>query len=599
MFLKKNTKKDKGKEYYQYVLVESVRTPNGPRHKSIVSLGDLSSRPAKEWLKLVRKVEEALAGQLNIFEESDKEVLDIVEKIKKRRQKSESKEEENIPDEITVYPKKIETEEHREFGPEFVVSYLWDLMNFDKILKEAGLSSDACKLTLISVANRLIFPSSDFSIPDWAKATAICELASFERKNLNDDRFYRLLDKLYPRREKIEKALHERELDIFNLELSLLFIDFTSFYFEGSCGKNKKAKRGYSRDKRPDCKQLVLGAAISREGFPIASEIFEGNANDSATFPVMLEKINKRVDTEGKTLIFDRGIATKKNMEFLKSHEKRYNWIVASSYWESEEWVNKINQPGWKEIPLNGKIAGRKNPKVKLKLFGSEEEQIVLVFSEGRKEKDRAIRERQEKKMEEEFVKLSKRITFGKLKDNKKIWQAVGRLKERYPRVNRYYKTELKGEENNKELLWSKNDDQLKKAEEMDGCYLLRTNGKDMELEEIFRTYILLSRIENLFKDLKGPVKTHPNRHHRDDRSESHIFQSVLALHVLTAIEHRMKENGDTRSWETIRDRLRTHQTCSIVLPAVNGKTYHIRKPSKMEDKHHEIYCKLGIISSV
>lgn len=356
--------------------------------------------------------------------------------------------------------------------------------------------------------------------------------------------------------------------------------------------------RGYSRDKRPDCKQIILGAAISREGFPIASEIFKGNAVDSPTFPIMLEKINKRLDVEGRTLIFDRGIATKKNMEFLKSNEKRYHWIVASSYWESEEWARELEQPGWKEIPLRGKVAGCKEPKVKVKLFKAEEELMVLVFSEGRKEKDRSIRERQEKTMEEDLARLSKRIKSGRLKDNKKIWQAIGRLRERYSRVNRYYQIELKEDKSAQELSWTKEDKKLKIAQQMDGCYLLKTNRTDMEAEEIFRTYTLLSRIENVFKDLKGSIKTQPNRHHREDRSETHIFQCVLALHILTAIERIMKDSGDNRSWETIREILRTHQTCSIVIPATNGKIYHIRKPSRMEDNHHEIYRKLGIISA-
>lgn len=594
MFIKKNVKKEKGKQYYQHVLVESVRTPKGPRHKAIVSLGDLSPKPAKEWLKLARKVEEAIIGQLNFLEESDKEVLQIVDKIKERQRTKEAKE--VLPNEVTVDPEKIETEKHKEFGPSFVVSYFWDLLSMDSILERAGLSSAVRKLTMIGVANRLIYPLSDFRTPEWARQTSLCELAGFPEKQLTDDRLYRHLDKLYPRRTQIEALLHDREKTLFDLDGSLLFIDFTSFYFEGSCYRNKKAKRGYSRDKRPDCKQFVLGAAINREGFPIASEIFEGNASDSPTFPVMLKRINKRVDTEGKTLLFDRGIATKKNMEFLKSHDKKHRWIVASSYWESEEWVEALDEPEWKEIALKGKVAGRTNPKVNVQCFRKEDEKIVLVFSEGRKEKDRAIRKRQEQKMEEDLTKLSQRIQQGRLKDPKKIHQAIGRLKERYPRVNRYYSIELTPQEQNNRLAWKHNDELLKRAYKMDGCYLIKTNRTDMNMEDIFKAYNLLTRIEKMFKNMKSLLKSRPNRHHRDDRAETHIFQSVLALHVITAIEHQLKKSNDTRSWETIRDTLRTHQSCSIVIPAKNGITYRIRKPSKMEEHHQEIYRKLGVI---
>ncbi|MEW6096670.1 MAG: IS1634 family transposase [bacterium] len=602
MFVKKNIKRVKGKVYRQYLLVDSVRTPNGPRHRPVVSLGDMKPRPAKEWLKLAMKVEESLAGQLNLFDKTNKEVLEIVEKIrKKRRFEDRKKEEKDIPKKIIVNPQDIETTEHREFGPSFVVSFFWDLLNFDNILEGVGLSKDAVKLTLITVANRLISPTSDLDTPNWADRTAICELAGYPQSRLNDDKLYRLLDKLYPRREGIEKALYQQEMNLFNLEGSVVLIDFTSFYFEGTCKKNRKAKRGYSRDKRADCKQLVLGAAIGKEGFPIATEIFEGNAVDSPTFPWMLKKINKRVDIKGRTLVFDRGIGTKKNIEFLRSQQqdKGYKWIMASRYWEiSQEEEEEIEKFCWKEIPLTGKVAGKRDPKVKVKLLKVEgkEELISLVFSEGREEKDRAIRKRQEKEMEEDIKGISKRIETGRLKDKDKIWQAVGRLRERYLRVSRYYKVSIEEKEDYQELSWSKDDEGLRKVQEMDGVYLLRTNKIDIDEEEIFRTYNLLSRIENVFKDLKGPIKTHPNRHHRDDRSETHIFQGILALHIMTAIEQRLKECGDHREWETIRKALSTHQTCLIVIPATNGETYNIRKPSKMEEEHYEIYHKLGII---
>lgn len=591
MFIKKNKKVVDGKEYTQHVLVESVRTPKGPRHKSIVSLGDLKPRPKEDWLKLVHMVEEALIGQMNIFAESDEEVLRIVDKIKRRK---EYIKEDDIPESITINPMNVETDEHKEFGASFVFSYFWDLMKFDEVLQGAGLSSDAIKLTLISAANRLIHPLSDYGMVDWAKKRSyICELSGFDSENLNDDRLYRLLDVLYPGREVIERELYNREKNLFNLEGSLLFVDFTSFYFEGSCVRNNKAKRGYSRDKRPDCKQFVLGAAIGREGFPIASEIFEGNRNDSPAFPIMLSKINERVNVEGRTLIFDRGIATSENMEYLESGKKKYYWIVACRSWEGVDWLEALESTDWKVVPLTGKVAGRSDPFVTIKLLSNDKEQMVLVSSEGRKEKDRAIRLRQDKKMVDELDKLSNLINSGKLKDREKIWQKVGRLRERYPRVGRYFKIELKEGQG---LFYEKDEEKLRLAEKSDGIYLLKTNRMDLDFEEIFRAYSLLTRIEKVFKDLKGPVRSRPNRHHRGDRAEAHIFQSVLALHILTAIELRLKENGDCRSWEKIRDILSTHQACSVILPAENGQTYKIKNISKMNEEQHQIYQNLGII---
>lgn len=145
-----------------------------------------------------------------------------------------------------------------------MVCFFWELLKFDEILTSCELKEGSIKTALIRVANRLIYPLSDYATVDWAPRTALCEIIDFEEKKLNDSRLYRLLDKLYPERENIERKLYDNELSIFNLEGSVFFIDFTSLYFEGTCYRNKKAKRGYSRDKRGDCKQLVLGAAVGK-----------------------------------------------------------------------------------------------------------------------------------------------------------------------------------------------------------------------------------------------------------------------------------------------------------------------------------------------
>jgi transposase len=592
MYIRKTTKQYKGKTYENYLLVESYQTPKGPRQKTICSLGNLKARPREEWLQLARRVEKALIGQMPLFGE-DAEVNDIVEKVKATKEKEEraSAQGEVIP----VKTEEVQTQNHREVGPVHVGHKMWERLDLDRILEDAGVSSSGSLLTQAMVMNRLIAPSSEHSMPDWIRRTALADILDVDFGKLNDDALYRNMDKLYPSRGHIEKGLASKEESLFGLDTTLYFYDLTSTYFEGNCLGNPQAKRGYSRDKRPDCKQVVIGLVLDREGFPKAHEIFDGNTNDSTTIEEMLDTLERRVGKkEGAAVIVDRGMAYDNNIKQIK--DRGYHYIVAAKPYELNQWLDEFEaEADWQEIirtpsPLN---PYQKKTKLLVKSREKDDEVYLLCISDGRKEKDKAIRQNQERKLIKDIGKLKSRIEKGRLKKESKIHQAIGRIKERYPRVARYYDIDFDNETN--ALLFNEVPDKKKLAEKLDGSYIIKTDRKNMTDEEIWRTYILLTRVENAFRNIKSPLCERPIFHQLKNRVQTHIFLCLLAYHLLICIEKTFLDKGIHTSWESIKEKLSTHQVATVVLPTDKGRVLYIRKGSTPENEHKEIYDTLEI----
>jgi Transposase DDE domain len=441
MYIRKSTRSYKGRTYTNYILVESAQTPKGPRQKSVCSLGDLSPRPREEWLKLTRKIEDALLGQERLVDRGDAEVAAIVRQVRERR--------ENAPPQpsgsaelITVDPSRVTTEQHREAGPIHVGYQFWQRLSLDRILHDCGLPETVRQLACAMVLNRLIAPASEHAMPDWMRRTALVDILDVDFEGIDDDRLYRVLDRLYPHRATIEAALVQRERSLFNLDTTVYLYDLTSTYFEGQCRRNDKAKLGHSRDKRPDCKQVVVGLVVNRDGFPITHEVFAGNTRDHTTLPTMLDRLAEHAGLkEGATVVVDRGMAYDENIAELK--KRKLHYVVASRQPERDRWLADFEDTeGFTPVlrepsPLN---PGQKKSSIEVKTQTADQQTYVLCRSEQRIAKDRAIRTKQEARLRADIDKLAKRIADGRLVKAAKINQAIGRLKERYPRVARYYK---------------------------------------------------------------------------------------------------------------------------------------------------------------
>lgn len=597
MFLRKVSKTVKGRRYVNHVLLESVRTAKGPRQKLICSLGDLSPRPREEWLKLAHRMESALVGQGDLLDESDPEVAHIADKVRTRR----AARAQAVPDAeaIAVDPSAVTTEQHREAGPVHVGLQFWRRLQLDTILSGLALPDTTCRLACAMVLNRLIAPTSEHAMPDWIGRTALADLLGSDLDAIDEQPLYRTLDKLHPHRAAIEAALHARELALFDLHPTIFLYDLTSTYFEGLALNNPKAQRGYSRDKRPDCKQVVVGLVVGREGFPIAHEVFAGNTQDRTTLATMLDRLADRVRlAAGATVVVDRGLAFAENLAEIGARGLHY--VVAARQAERDRWLAEFEDDSSFEpvvrtpSPTN---PGQKKTRVEVKIARHESATHVLCRSEGRIEKDRAIRRKQEGRLLADLAKLRARIERGKLVNPVKIGEAVGRLKERYPRVARYYPITYDPE--TKTLTAERDEQRYAVAERLDGSYLLKSDRTDLSAEDAWRIYALLTRAEAAFRDMKSPLAERPIFHHKEHRVEAHIFLCVLAFHLLVAIEHTLRSHAMHCSWASLRDRLRTHQICTIVLPTTAGATLRIRRASNPEPDHQQIYRLLDLPTEI
>jgi transposase len=617
MYIRKSIRSYKGKSYVNYVLVESVHTAKGPRQKTICSLGDLGARPRAEWLKLAGKIEDALVGQGDMLDADDAEIADIVRRVKTRRTQTEERRSRQPPSSpsspssssqratagalIKVDPARVSTERHREAGPVHVGHQFWQRLELDRILRDIGLSATVQRLACAMVLNRLIAPCSEHAMPAWLRRTALGDLLDIDFGALDEDPLYRVLDELHPHRAAIETALVERERSLFNLDATIYLYDLTSTYFEGQCARNPKAKRGYSRDHRPDCKQVIVALVVNRDGFPITHEVLAGNTQDRTTLATMLDLLTARAGlAEGATVVVDRGMAFDENIAEIK--RRKLHYVVASRQPERDRWladfedvdgfVPVLRQPS----PLN---KAQKKTKIEVMTRRDGEQTYVLCRSEQRIAKDRAIRAKQEGRLRADIEALTQRIAKRRLVKPAKINQAIGRLKERYPRVARYF--DLAHDPHTATVVAPFNAEKYAKAEQLDGCYLLKTDRTDLSDsgDELLRIYLLLTRAENAFRDMKSPLAERPIFHHTERRTEAHIFLCVLAYHLLVAIEKTLRDQAIHTSWATVRDALKSHQICTVVLPNGDGPTLRIRKAATPEPDVQELYRALRVTAQI
>ena len=593
MFLKHTTKTVRGKSYHNHLLVESFSTPKGPRHRTICSLGSLAPGPREHWLALAHRLQASLSGQQSLL--PDPELDSLVEQVQGQRPRPAEAEW------VEVLTDEIEIQQAREAGSVYVGHQMWARLGLEAILEQAGLKKRARLLTEIMVLNRLVQPCSELAMVDWVQRTALADLLRTDLSKLNEDALYRNLDKLHPKRELIEAELAERERNLFQLSEIVYLYDLTSTYFEGQCRKNPKAKRGYSRDKRPDCKQVLVGLVVDGEGFPKAHEVFAGDRNDSTTVKEMLTALDQRIGMKpGTTVTVDRGMAYDHNLEQIR--QQGHHYLVAARLEEREQHRERFeDEQGWEKIPRqpSPRNPAQKKSKVLLKQCQAGAEVHVLCVSEERKAKDRAIRERQQKRLLADLERLANRIAKRTKKPltEAEVQRAIGRLQERYPRVSRYY--EIGYDHPLRKLSWQELADQRQKAERLDGGYLLKTDRQDMTKEEIWRTYNLLTRVEAAFRTMKSPLMERPIFHQLERRVEAHIFLCVLAYHLLVSIEKMFLDAGIHTSWATIREQLSTHQVVTVVLPTSDGNVLRLRKATTPEPEHKRIYQTLRMPETI
>jgi len=601
MYIKKVRKANKhSKKIYQYLhLVDNVRTEKGPRQRLILNLGTVDIVP-EQYKELANCIEALLTGQKQLFSADPK----IEKQARKAADKIRAKGAQDQPvespaaDYQRVDAASLQAGELRSLGPEHVCHATWQELQLDELLTAQGISARVLPLMKALVIGRLTSPGSERHTWDWVEnRSALYELTGRPlRASLNS--LYRAGDRLFKCKEALEDHLAGREADLFDLPETLCFFDLTNTYFEGQAAANPKARRGHSKEKRSDCKLLTLALVIDAQGFAKYSRLYPGNQVESRTLAQIIESLVRLRPNlaKGRTVIIDAGIATQDNVAFLK--EQRFHYIVVHRG-RSDFTPADVDQM---QI-----IQQTERYTLEVKRRQKDNEAFLLCRSTTRQAKDRGIRTRQEnlflERLKHYHDGLGKK---GRSQSYPKLIEMIGRLREKYPRASKCYDVEVVAADKPsksvkaKAVVWKKRSS-YDCQDKFDGCYVLRTDRLDLSDDQIWKTYVMLTRVESAFRSMKSSLGLRPNFHQIEPRADTHLFISVLAYHILHVIEHKLGQAKDQRSWATIRDILSTHQRVTIeynVKDQNRIKRHHLRVCSSAEPEHKRIYQSLGLVET-
>jgi transposase len=521
MYLRRHRRTKNGKTHVYYALVESVRTKVGPRQRVVAHLGELNHDQERRWQRTVRfHNQQGEDRQLRLFPDEL------------------STSSSDDPDLVTINLNSVGWANPRQFGDVWLALWLWRHLKLDEILdryvpqgKETIRPAD---IVAIEVVNRLCSPCSEFALAEhWYAATGLEDLLGVPDSAVTKDRLYRTLDQLLIAQDAIERDLEKQLGALFRLDYSLVLYDLTSTYFEGLAAENDLAKRGYSRDHRSDCKQVVVALVVTKDGFPLAHRTFAGNTQDLKTVQTIVAEIETKFGSSQRIWVMDRGMISDESLKFLGESNRRY--LIATKRGELADFQNDLGKTGWSRLT--------KNPQVEVKLFEREAVHYLLARSRPRRKKERAIRRRQRRGLASDLKKLCALVVAGKLKKRDTILERVGRLKERYPKARGFVQIHVTATKRPR-LEWSWDRAKYERALATDGTYLLRSNQAGWTAAEFWETYIQLTVVERAFRVLKSELLLRPIWHQYSGRTRAHIFVCVLAYALWKTLDHLAKRAG-------------------------------------------------------
>jgi len=612
----KTTNKKTSKVYVKHVLTESVRVNGSPRPRTVMHLGRLEL-PRDLWPQLAAELTARLTGQQKldlpgikirkcVASTADQAMENFYLREEQHRRKLERKTTGQETLEIRV--EDLAMTHSRSLGSELVCHHIWEELQLPKLLRTLGFNAMERSMGEAVVAGRLIAPGSELSTWRWIrKQSAIGELTEESLDKLGLNRLYNISDKLLSHKNEIERHLLKREKKLHPDRDMLYLFDLTNFHFEGQCLGNSFAHRGKSKQKRSDCPLVSLGLVVDSDSFPVSSKIFPGNVSEPQTLREILEQmglLDEGFSAMRPTLVMDRGIATVENIDLLKEYEFPYILITRGPRNKHylNEFSNYKDDGEFETIERNGKQIHIK------KVIKDDNTVEVLCISEGKRQKETAMKQRWTEHAAEDFASLQHSVRSenkGTVKTIDKIYERIGRLKERYSSLTKYF--EYKVIENPERIGYALDieysqltvfDTGNEETDPLSGSYVIETGLTEKNAQEIWQLYMTLTMVEAAFRSIKSDLGTRPFYHQGAERTEGHLFIAIMAYHLLCNIEYKMKQKNDCRQWQTIREDLATHQRATVILTDKEDKIHHIRMSGMPETEHKDIYDKLGIKAS-
>jgi transposase len=549
-------------------------------------LGELNGSAQARWLKSVEVFnEQGEAQQLKLFP-SHVEVPD------------------DDPQVARVLVNRVRLERTRQFGSCLLGWELWKHLELDRFFEQAVDDDPAdvawSRVAAVLAINRLCAPGSELAVEErWYPATALDDLLEIEEGKINDTRLYRCLDRILPHKTKLEQHLKQRYGELFGAEFDVLLYDLTSTYVEGTAEKNPMMARGYSRDHRPDCEQMVIALIVNSEGFPFSYETFDGNRADVSTMETILRMVERKYGKARRIWVFDRGIVSEENLAAIRKRGGQY--LVGTPRRQMKRFESELLKEDWTQV--------RPDVEVKRVAIPQGNETYILCRTTGRKEKERAIRKRFSTRMEEVLKRLQTTIAEGRLKDRNKMERRLGKIQARHAQVNDLFEVTLRDTPAGIRLVWEMKAERKAWRDLREGAYLLRTNLQADSAEEMWSKYMQLTEAESSFRALKSELSIRPLFHQKEPRVKAHVLVAFLGYALWVTLKHLLKrrpaivpqpsasgvDNAQPFSPKKALALLSTLQSADIVLPTTDGREIRLRRITEPTAEQKSLLHQLGL----
>lgn len=586
MFLRSHQRSKDGKAHTYWSLVETVRTSAGPRQRTLCYLGELNGSAQARWLKTVEVFnEQGESEQLKLFP-AGKPMP------------------EDDPAVARVLVHAVRLERTRQFGACYLGWELWKQLELDRFFAQAIDEEEAdvpwSRVAALLAINRLCAPGSELAIEQrWYPSTALDDLLEIPEGKINDTRLYRCLDRILPHKTKLERHLKERYGELFGAEFDVLLYDLTSTYVEGAAENNPMMRRGYSRDHRPDCEQMVIALIVNSEGFPFSYETFDGNRADVSTMEAILRMVERKYGKARRIWVMDRGIVSEENLAAIRKRGGQY--LVGTPRSQMKRFEQEFLKDDWVQV--------RPEIEVKQVVIPGGEETYILCRTAGRKEKEQAIRERFTARMEKALRALEQTIAGGRLKDRNQMERQLGRIQARHPQVHDLFTVELRDAPSGVRLFWQMRAERLAWRQMREGAYLLRTNLRAESPQQLWSMYMQLTEAEAAFRALKSELAIRPLFHQKEPRVKAHVLVAFLGYALWVTLKHRLKRRpaivpepsqsgvNDARPFSPMKALalLSTLQSADIVLPTTDGREIRLRRITEPTAEQKSLLHQLGL----
>jgi hypothetical protein len=549
MFLRAAKRTKDGKEHRYFSVVESVRVA-GQRHpvqKPLLYLGELNDSQQAAWTRAltVFNTERQAAETLSLFPEDRTPAPGILPVLQVKWQ-----------DHQLSRP--------RQYGACWLACELWQQLGLDRFwagkLGQSREGTDWAQTLLVSVAYRLIAPGSEWKCWRlWYERSALGDLLGPEFRLGGKDQLYQVLDRLLAHRDELFTHLRDRWKDLFGARYELLLYDLTSVYFEGAAAANPKADYGYSRDHRPDCKQLVLALVVTPEGFPLGYEVLPGNTLDKTTWKDMVARLEKLHGPAQRIWIMDRGIPTQEQLEQMRQSQPPVWYLVGTPRAQVKKTRSQWESLAWQKI----------KDTVEVKLFQEHQELYVVAKSTGRRQKEIAMRR-------QKLARLLRALRGMRRETSRdQLLMRLGAAKHRAGRAYGFVKIKRpeEGEPVSRQTFsFALDREKLRTAELYDGHYLLRSNLTDKEPAWLWQLYILLVEVEAVFRSFKNDLMIRPVYHQLEGRAEAHIFVCFLAYCLWVTLKKRLQALAPGLTPRSALEQLAGIQMLDVEMPTTDGR---------------------------